>query len=156
MSSWPPPPPPSEGQPSQAEVRVDYTRAQSQVSPPAIVLTVYGVLGILGSLLSVAWNVLGPGIGALEGLFPNGADGRISLLFSGGIAVVSAFIGIVLNGVMIFGAMRMKALQSYAFAITAAIIAMLPCGCCCLIGLPIGIWALVVLFDANVKASFQG
>jgi hypothetical protein len=32
---------------------------------------------------------------------------------------------------------------------------MIPClsPCCCL-GLPIGIWALVVLLDNNVKASF--
>jgi hypothetical protein len=41
----------------------------------------------------------------------------------------------------------------------SAILAMIPgltCWCCCfgLPGLPIGIWALVVLLDHNVKQSF--
>ena len=38
----------------------------------------------------------------------------------------------------------------------ATIIAMVPCiSPCCLVGLPIGIWALVVLMKPEVKAAFR-
>jgi hypothetical protein len=55
--------------------------------------------------------------------------------------------------------MKMRALTGYGLAMTSAILTMVPgvtCWCCCLglPGLPIGIWALIVLLDNNVKASF--
>ncbi len=55
------------------------------------------------------------------------------------------------------GAMRMKELRSYPLAMTASILAMIPCfsSCCCVIGLPVGIWALIVLLDKDVKAAFD-
>ena len=37
----------------------------------------------------------------------------------------------------------------------AAIIAMIPCHGCCILGLPFGIWALVVLSAPEVKAAFH-
>ena len=38
----------------------------------------------------------------------------------------------------------------------ASILAMIPClSPCCLIGLPIGIWALVILMKPEVKAAFK-
>ena len=50
---------------------------------------------------------------------------------------------------------ELLSLQSWPMALAASVVAMLPClsPCCCL-GLPIGIWSLVVLLDNNVKASF--
>ena len=33
---------------------------------------------------------------------------------------------------------------------------MLPCSVCCLLGLPMGIWALIVLLDNDVKQVFNG
>jgi hypothetical protein len=50
----------------------------------------------------------------------------------------------------------MQSLRSYEFALTAAILAMVPCLTpCCLIGLPFGIWAVVVLSKAGVKSQFR-
>jgi hypothetical protein len=37
----------------------------------------------------------------------------------------------------------------------AAIMAMIPCNCCCLLGLPFGIWALVMLMKPEVKSQFS-
>jgi hypothetical protein len=49
----------------------------------------------------------------------------------------------------------MQKLQSYQFALTASIVAMVPCiSPCCLFGLPFGIWALVVLNKPEVKSQF--
>jgi hypothetical protein len=40
--------------------------------------------------------------------------------------------------------------------LAAAIVALIPCfSPCCLIGLPIGIWALVVLSKPEVKSQFE-
>jgi hypothetical protein len=59
--------------------------------------------------------------------------------------------------VVFMGASKMKNLQSYGFAMAATVIAMIPCiGPCCILGLPIGIWALVILLKPEVKGAFQG
>jgi len=60
-------------------------------------------------------------------------------------------------GVLVFiGAMKMKNLENYSLAMAAAIVAVIPCiSPCCLLGLPFGIWALVVLNDSSVKAAFR-
>lgn len=77
----------------------------------------------------------------------------------------SSMLGNVVGGVLniggaaliAFGAWRMKELKSYGLAMTAAILAMIPCftSCCCLLGLPVGIWAIIVLLDKDVKAAFN-
>ena len=59
-----------------------------------------------------------------------------------------------LNGFVLFGAIKMMRLQSYGLVMAATIAAMLPCQCCCLFGLPFGIWALVVLNKPEVKSHF--
>ena len=51
-------------------------------------------------------------------------------------------------------AFNMKNLKGYGYAVTAAITAMLPCSICCLVGLPIGIWALVAINNEDVKRAF--
>ena len=64
--------------------------------------------------------------------------------------------GLIMSVVILMGALKMKKLESYNFALTATIIAMVPCiSPCCLVGLPIGIWALVVLMKPEVKAAFR-
>ncbi len=52
---------------------------------------------------------------------------------------------------ILFGAVQMLRLQSYAWSIAAAILSIVACS---LIGLPIGIWALIVLARQDVKETF--
>lgn len=62
---------------------------------------------------------------------------------------------LVLSAFIIFGALMMMRLQARGAAIAASVLAMLvPPGN--VIGLPLGIWALVVLNRAEVKAAFAG
>jgi hypothetical protein len=57
--------------------------------------------------------------------------------------------------VVLIGAVRMLALKSYALAFTVSILSLIPCVTpCCLLGLPFGIWALVVLSRPDVKSQF--
>ncbi|MFZ0827086.1 MAG: DUF4339 domain-containing protein [Verrucomicrobiia bacterium] len=59
-----------------------------------------------------------------------------------------------LNGFVLFGAIKLLRLQNHGVATVAVVAAMLPCSCCCLLGLPLGIWALVVLNKPEVKSQF--
>ena len=121
--------------------------AASRVAGPATALIVYGALGIAAQLFGLVGNLVQMG---------GQGQAEMPLMFSSGVTVVSAIIGAVLHVVVIVGGVKMKNLDSYAFAMAASIIAMLPCSCCCPVGLPLGIWSLVVLSDGGVKAAFRG
>jgi hypothetical protein len=62
----------------------------------------------------------------------------------------------VLCGLVItLGGARMRNATGRGLAMAGSILSMIPCtSSCCLIGLPIGIWALVVLSNPDVKAAF--
>lgn len=127
-------------------------QAMDAVKGPATGLMVTAGIGIAFQLLGLVMNVLGAGMGALA----RGNQGMPNML-SGGIGAVFNVIGIVIAVVIFMGAGKMKNLQSYGFAMAATILAMIPCiSPCCLIGLPVGIWALVVLMKPEVKGAFQG
>jgi len=68
--------------------------------------------------------------------------------------VGGAIIGLLIQGLILFGSIKMKNLQSYGLSMTAAILS-ITCNCCCPIGWGAGIWALVVLADPKVKAAFN-
>jgi hypothetical protein len=68
------------------------------------------------------------------------------------LAFVASFgIGIV----MIIGGLKMMRLQSHGWAMTASILALLPCSPVGILGLVVGIWSLVVLNRRNVKEAFD-
>lgn len=96
-------------------------------------------------------NLISGGAGAARG----GQQAAFAMM-SGAVGVVFGIIGIIIGVVILLGAMKMRKLESYGFAMTAAILTMIPCiSPCCLLGLPIGIWALVVLLKPEVKAAFH-
>jgi hypothetical protein len=74
------------------------------------------------------------------------------MVLQGGIgSVIAALCSLVTT----IGGMRMRAASNRGLAMTGAILGMIPCtNSCCLIGLPVGIWALVVLSNPDVKAAF--
>ncbi len=127
--------------------------ASSRVAGPAIALIVTGALGIaiqVANFASVFLQIgmMGGGRGAMQP-FP--------IAMPVGIMGVQYAVSFILGIVVILGAIKMKNLQSYGFAMAASIIAMIPCiSPCCFLGLPFGIWALVVLCDDQVKAAFRG
>jgi hypothetical protein len=57
--------------------------------------------------------------------------------------------------IITIGGMKMRGASGRGLAMTGSVMSMIPCtSSCCLIGLPIGIWALVVLNNPDVKAAF--
>jgi len=63
-------------------------------------------------------------------------------------------LGLAISLLVGYGALQMLKLRSYGWSLAASILALIPCTSpCCVVGLPIGIWALVVLSRPEVKAA---
>ncbi len=134
------------------------------VKGPAIGLKVTAILNII----LAAWSLVRMAIFPLKMQQFNSAlqqlnNPQLEQLFQkwmhlayGPLGAVSSLFGLALSVLILFGAAKMQSLRSYEFALTVAILAMLPCltPCCC-IGLPFGIWAVVVLSKAGVKSQFH-
>jgi predicted Zn finger-like uncharacterized protein len=128
--------------------------ALAAVSAPAICLIVFASLSVAVNLAHIAIRVLGSQVAAAPPPGPQGQQFAQGILIGTILGNVANGIGIFLQVLVILGAIRMKQLKSYGLAMTASIVAMLPCGVCCLLGLPFGIWSLVVINRPDVKECF--
>ena len=130
--------------------------ALSAVKGPAIALIVVASIGIALYLLSTMGHFVGSDRMLnrdmsnlppwLQQALRNNAGPR---------GAIFALFAVAINAFVLFGALKMLRLKSHVFAIITCIVAMLPCSCCCLLGLPFGIWGLVVLNKADVKSQFS-
>jgi hypothetical protein len=125
---------------------------RGRVTAPAIALVVVGAVGLAASLFNIGWAFVEQGIDPtapeMVRRFQQGAKGPVAA------AVQTAFA--LVNVLIIFGGVQMMRFRSWGLALTAAILAMLNFGsCCCVAGLPVGIWSLVVLLMPEVKAAFE-
>ncbi len=78
--------------------------------------------------------------------------GAVANLLSG---VVGAVLGICWGGIILVGALKMKNLESHGYAMAGAITALVPCNLCWLLGIPFGIWALIVINRPEVREAFR-
>jgi len=128
--------------------------ARQQVSGPSLGLLITGVVGAAFSLLSV----MGAGLGSVARFASRWADDMpdwYEKMFEGVFAMGGAFVGLLVAAFIIFAALKMKDLKQWSLAVAASVLAMLPCiSPCCVIGLPIGIWCLVILMRPQVKDAF--
>jgi hypothetical protein len=123
----------------------------NQVSGPGTGLVVVAILNFLTSAVSLIMQLAGAGFMRAPGM-----DDAWARMFTGTIGLVSNLVNIGIGVLILFGGLKMKKLESFGLAVTASILAIVPCTSpCCLIGIPIGIWALVVLFRPEVKSAFR-
>jgi hypothetical protein len=133
--------------------------AREQVSVPAILLMVLGGLTVAAALFGMVQYLMGSNTAQMEEVLnnPQIPEGMKSVLAaSNKLGVVGSLLQLILGGVTFFGGLKMKNLESYGLAMAASIIVIIPLfgSCCCCIGIPIGIWSLVVLNKPEVKSSF--
>jgi hypothetical protein len=77
-------------------------------------------------------------------------------LFYGPLGIAEAFFGMLISALIFVGAGRMQLLKNYEFAFVAAVLSLVPCMTpCCVLGLPFGIWALVVMNRKSIKSEFH-
>ena len=128
---------------------------RQQTAAPAIGLLITGIVGAIFALLTV----LGTGLGSLALFGSRWIDDVpdwYGEMFEGAFAVGGAVVELAVAAFIIFAALKMKDLQQWGLVVAAAVLAMLPCiSPCCIIGLPIGIWCLVVLMRPEVKSAFS-
>jgi hypothetical protein len=68
---------------------------------------------------------------------------------------VYGIVGLVSGTFIFIGGGKMRALRGYGWAMAGSILSIFPGLCCCCVGLLPGIWALVVLLNADVKHAFS-
>jgi hypothetical protein len=120
-------------------------QAREQLKIPAIILIVLGVLSELHRFASLSFYffVVQQQQGAVQ--TPQMVGG-----LAGDIG------GIVLNIAVIVGAVCMLKMNSKAGAWAGAIASVIPCvGPCCVLGIPFGIWAMVLLSKPEVANAFE-
>jgi hypothetical protein len=125
--------------------------AAARVKTPALALMVMSCLGIVIMSLALILQVVGLMTGTEIEIFSWG-NPSTRAAFRIGIAIVA----VLANGVIFAGAMKMRNLTGYGLAKTAAILAIVPCvGPCCVLTVPLGIWAFMVLSDQQVRSAFR-
>ena len=135
------------------------TNAAALVSGPATGLMIVGIFCALAAVLGLVSNVLGIGAGAMNQ--PGGAGMPPQLeqwvkMTSGGVGIALNVLGLAVSGLIIFASGRLRRLQSYGMVMAATIISMVPClSPCCCVGLPVGVWILIVLMKPEVKSAFH-
>ena len=146
-----------------APAEVQDEMALKMVKPPAVALQVTAILNLLFGIWDLVKLIFFPAkpgqIPGLEQINDPHLQAQMENIFrmtNGPIGIISVLVALAISLFIFFGARKMQALRSYEFAFIAAILAMIPCLTpCCLIGLPFGIWALVVLCRKEVKSQFK-
>jgi hypothetical protein len=132
------------------------TNAADLVTGPAIALIVVAILGFLTQAARLIY-VLAFSAAAVSRMQLQGQPQWANMFVSGPLVIATGVISILVSGVILLGGLKMKKLENYGFAMAASIVAMIPCiSPCCIIGLPVGIWALIVLSKPEVKNAFRG
>jgi hypothetical protein len=122
--------------------------AEQRVKNPALWLMITAIAGSVLNVISALANLMG-----LLGDYSQmpGMEPALMSAYSIGMLVI----GLAIAVVVYLAASRMQRLESWGFSLAGAILAALPWSPCCCIGLPIGIWAVVVLLDEKVKGQFR-
>jgi len=147
---------------------INPAEAAAKLKLPATILIVFAILGLLMTAVSPFTKkmMVDLSITVTEKLFeltqqPMPAQTRDQLEASRnqGFGLSDGFMmvmSLATNAVMLIGALKMKNLESWGFALASAILVMLPCGsCCCCLGLGVGIWAAVLLSKPEIKGAFR-
>jgi hypothetical protein len=155
-----------------SDISVDSGRADalSRLNGPGLGLIVVGVLSALSSLGGIASSFLGmilgttgpgfPDLGQFEGTLGGPEQQQLQLLtnaMSGTVGMFSNLLTLVTALVIVAGGVKMRSAEMYSLCVVAAALTLVPCltpCCCCCVGMPVGIWALIVLLDQHVRSAF--
>lgn len=132
---------------------------ESKVLGPSIGLIVLGILGAVLGVLGLFTGGLDPEMLEEMDLPPEQRDLMLKLFQSGGaLGTAMSVVGIGISVFIAWAGFQMMKLKAWTAAVVANVLIMIPCvtSCCCVIGIPMGVWGLVVLFNKDVKNAFEG
>ncbi len=126
-----------------------------KVNAPSIALMIVASISIFTCMAGLLIDVVLIATGVVERQEMMN-QGPVSEQVSITIRIIWSIVLLATSGAVIYGAIQMKNLRNYRSAMTAAIISIIPLlGPCCILGIPFGIWALIVLMQPDVKAAFR-
>lgn len=129
-------------------------RALDEVQGPATALIVTAILGIVGQVVALLFTV-GMAVYMMQQAPAGMGPQPVELVLQFASNAIGMVVGVTTAVVVLIGARKMKSLESYGFAMASSILALIPCNFpCCILGLPIGIWALVVINRPEIKDAF--
>jgi serine/threonine protein kinase len=121
-------------------LNLDVQAIKRQLEAPALWLLVIGLLTALLSLPAIVGTITNVEQRLIE-------TQTTVLLFS----LLNLPIGVL----VILGSRKMMSLELFGMALLGCIVAMLPCSPIAVLGIPIGIWALMILLQPRVRAAFR-
>jgi hypothetical protein len=118
---------------------------------------VIGALGLIEGLTLFGLKLAGRSLfgGDQEGEGTAQGMWLVMFIVSQSITYRGAFIATSWGLSVLGGGIQMKNLKSYKTVLSSCILAMLPCSCFCLLGLPFGIWGLVAINRSDVNREFD-
>jgi hypothetical protein len=141
----------------------------ARVQAPATALMVVGAMSFVITVLSIMLVTAGGGSYQIQP--PDTADTSVSTTptpapsterysddISREIAVLlgAVIVRLGLDALIMVAGYRMRLLRNWSLSMAGAVVALLPLSLCVFIGLPVGIWAIVVLVNQDVKRRFIG
>jgi len=131
---------------------VQREQAPASVLAAGMALIVVAALGLAITTFNFARSFGAPHVDPSAPEFvrqiQQGSVGPVATAIQGSFLLVNLFI-------IICGVQMMK-LQSWGMAVTGSVLAMLNIGsCCCVLGIPVGIWSLIVLMSPDNISIFS-
>jgi hypothetical protein len=133
------------------ETSTNRRAAEQRVKGPAIGLMVIAAMNASVAVAGALYHVF-------QASFAPFADHghRVPEFFSGLGGFAVSLVNLGLSVFLAWAAFEMFRLRSYPLALIACIVALVPCiSPCCILGIPIGIWGLVVINDREVRTAFR-
>lgn len=131
-------------------------RVRNLVLKPAIALLVVGFLGLALDLFIAGFGFVDDFITPLSPASKERSKEAVEQDRENAVAGITLLLGLaVASGIAIWAGFNMIKLKRYGVSITGSFAVMLGGGFCCLVGLPVGIWSLIVLFKPEVRSSFH-
>jgi predicted Zn finger-like uncharacterized protein len=139
-------------------------RALERLKPPAICLLVVYLIGVLCGGFGVVRILTAPPpkVEEIVAIFPalKGHEKELEeqlKVMSGPAAVTMSFVWVILALVTVFGSLAMLSGKMRWLALVGSVAAMINLGTCCGcgLGLPFGLWALIVLLNEEVTNAFR-
>lgn len=124
-----------------------------KILAPGIALIVVGAIGLIASVFNVIFALV------VEPQVDPNAPEFVRQMQAGAAGPMTAVIQAVcvfMNLFIIFGGVQMGRVSMWGVALGASIVAMVNFGtCCCVVGIPIGIWSIVILTQEDVRQLFK-
>jgi hypothetical protein len=143
--------------------------ARAHIIGPAIFLIIVGALNLLSAagfiMMGLAVNSVPPA--ELEQEMKNKKTKEVEDLKKAGISVrdvqtwetwgfiVSGVVSLLFGAIILAGGSTMLGVRMWGLGVLASVLALLSPGGCCIFGLVAGIWGLVALLNADVRAGFR-